>query len=169
MACKVASNVSVEELKRHYSYDPETGIISRRTTPDNRRVLAGDALGRVDGKGYIRISVLGKGYVRAHRLAWALHYGEWPDGILDHIDMDKTNNRISNLRRVSHTVNCLNAPVRTSNSSGVTGVSFRLRRGKWHARINIGGRKVNLGYYDTLEEAREARKRAEDQFIVGKD
>jgi len=96
---------------------------------------------------------------RAHHVAWALHYGEWPELQIDHINGDRADNRIVNLREVTRSENCRNTRLRSNNTSGVMGVS---RHGKrWRAYIHADGRIVHLGVFATVEEAKAARKAAE--------
>lgn len=90
----------------------------------------------------------------AHRLAWLLVYGEWPDGDLDHINGERDDNRIVNLRLATRAQNNMNARRPCSNTSGYKGASFC--RGKWDARIGIDGKDVYLGSFDTPEEAHAA-------------
>ena len=97
---------------------------------------------------------------RAHRIIWMLVHGEEPDDI-DHINGDRRDNRITNLRSVSRQENMRNASLRSNNKTGVAGVSRS--RGKWLAQIK-GGSKVCLGFFDTFEEAVAARKRAEREI-----
>jgi len=100
----------------------------------------------------------------AHRVVWAVAYGVWPVGQIDHIDGDKTNNRLSNLREVDAVVNCQNRPIHTLNTSGVTGVTFLKRKKLWYARITIAGERRSLGRYKLLGDAVAARKRAEIEY-----
>lgn len=112
------------------------------------RMAAGHLQGRIDYRAYL-----------AHRVAWAIFYGEWPKGEIDHINHDGADNRIENLRDVSHAENLRNQSLRQNNSSGVTGVA---RIGDvWYARIKQGGKLIHLGYFELFEDAVTARKDAE--------
>jgi hypothetical protein len=110
--------------------------------------------------GYYRTTILGVSHY-AHRLAWALHYGEWPDADIDHINGDPKDNRISNLRSVSHLENCRNISKPINNTSGVIGVSWSQDREKWTAYIDDGKGRIPLGRYVQFHEAVIARKAAE--------
>ena len=103
---------------------------------------------------------------KSHRVAWFLHHGVWPEGDIDHKDGDGLNNKIANLRDVPRQVNARNASISKNNSSGVNGVNFRKDNGKWVARGNmvVEGQFVReyLGQFDTLDEAKKARRDWED-------
>jgi hypothetical protein len=111
-------------------------------------------------KGYYQGTIFNAKF-RAHRVAWALYYGRWPERHLDHINGVRTDNRIENLREVERSENQRNQKRRTDNTSGATGVSWYVLQGKWVAEIYVDGKKKNLGYFDTYEEAISARKLAE--------
>lgn len=91
-----------------------------------------------------------------HRLVWLYHHGEWPDGQLDHIDRDKRNNRIENLRPATNAENLQN---RLPSKGGVT-LDKRKAMRPWRARIMVDGRCISLGYYDTRTEAEAEYRRA---------
>ncbi|WP_353511490.1 HNH endonuclease signature motif containing protein [Escherichia sp. 10290] len=95
----------------------------------------------------------------AHRLAWLYVYGEWPKQEIDHIDRNRRNNAISNLRDVSRVVNALNVGPRNSNA-GIKGVTFCQARNQWQAQINVSGKNITLGRFNTIDEAAIAYKAA---------
>ena len=151
--------VTIEHLRKRYSYNPETGEITRIATGKVVRSRTKD--GRVI---YRNIHTKGK-MIRQHRAAWALYYGEWPNGQIDHIDHDGQNNRISNLRVVDAIGNQRNQQLRETSQSGVIGVTWRKDKKKWKAQIRVpGGRQVFLGYHLTIEEAALARKTGEETY-----
>lgn len=96
----------------------------------------------------------------AHRVVWALVHDEWPGGFIDHIDGNPANNQPSNLRVVTNQENMRNASKRKDNTSGVPGVCWDQRRNKWYARIGNGTGAKFLGYFEKIEDAREARESA---------
>lgn len=145
--------VSVDELRKHLSYNPETGVITRIRKPRNTRWKAGETTGSPNNHGYIKVGVLRHKFT-AHRLAFALHYGRWPNGQIDHIDHDRANNKITNLREVTEMQNHQNAAKRSDNTSGYKGVSRVNRKIKtWQASIKSGGKQKFLGTFLTAEEA----------------
>jgi len=115
--------------------------------------------GRKNGSGHIQICISGVRYP-AHHIAWAMHYGDWPNKIIDHADGNPANNSISNLRMASISENCCNAKVYKNNSSGFKGV--HVENGKYVARIWKDKKAVYLGAFSTIEEAIAARKLAQE-------
>jgi len=113
----------------------------------------------------IRIRLCGSMYL-AHRIAWALHYGEWPKPNLqiDHINGDATDNRIINLRVVSNQENSKNSRMNKNNASGFSGVSWSKQSGKWKVRIHISGKETHIGSFQKIEDAVVARKMAEKKY-----
>lgn len=97
--------------------------------------------------------------ILAHRLAWALHFGRWPDQAIDHINGDRTDNRIANLRLATVAENTRNGKRRSTNTSGYKGVSLT-ENGQWRATIVAGGRQSYLGRFSTAEDAHAAYVKA---------
>ena len=136
------------------SYDPATGEFRWRVAPGGRGAQ-GSIAGTVDALGYVVIRHRGKGY-KAHRLAWLHHYGEWPATSLDHINRQKGDNRIANLRECDATLNATNVVAPLPRSiSGRRGVSWFAQYQKWKATIQYHGRKIFLGHFDDPAEAEE--------------
>lgn len=92
----------------------------------------------------------------AHRVAWAIHYGSWPDEQVDHINGVRDDNRIGNLRGATSSQNKCNAKRRSDNSSGFKGVYFDKRSGSWIARVQKDGKCKNIGSFGSAEEAHSA-------------
>ena len=113
--------------------------------------------------GYLRIGILGK-CMQFHRVIWAYHYGEWPSGQIDHINHDRADNRIENLRIVTHSENAKNMRKNAKNASGVMGVSWEKNRSKWQAKITVDRVQRHLGRFDRFEDAVAARRQAEKEF-----
>ena len=99
-----------------------------------------------------------------HRIVWCLNYGEWPQGQIDHIDGNPSNNSLINLRLATNQENCKNQKVRITNKSGVTGVRLHSNN-KYVAYIkNLFGDQEHLGYFFSLEKAIQARKQKEEEY-----
>lgn len=88
----------------------------------------------------------------AHRIIWFLHYGSDPPAFIDHIDRNKQNNKINNLREATQTQQNQNSCAKSNNKSGYKGVRKHVS-GKWHAYIKVDNKQISLKYYDTKEEA----------------
>jgi hypothetical protein len=153
-------SLSAERLKEVLAYDPVVG--SFRWKRAKGRVGAGQLAGATDTYGYRVIRVDGRLY-KAHRLAWLYEYGEWPCGILDHINRAPGDNRISNLREATQSENMHNA--NRQSKSGVPGVRWREERQRWVAQIRIGYRNYVLGSFTSKDAAIEARRNAEQTMF----
>lgn len=148
-----AFDFSAQQLREVLDYDPLTGWFKWRVRP-NRRIKVGDAAGSKACGGYVSVRVFGR-LKQAHRLAWLYTYGEWPNGQIDHIDGNRANNAIANLRDVSQSVNQQNRRrASRSNTHGFFGAS--LQGSRWKAQIMVNGQNIHLGYYDTPGLARAA-------------
>jgi len=112
--------------------------------------------------GYRDIKIEGKKY-RAHRLIWKYHYGKDPKEFIDHIDGNKTNNNIENLREATNQQNGFNKGPQKNNKLGIKGV--RKDRNKYRATIIINGKEKHLGMFFTIEEARLVREEAEKKLF----
>lgn len=113
---------------------------------------------------YPKARILGR-LTKAHHVVWIYHYGEWPKQHIDHINHDRTDIRLENLRLVTRKENSRNTSMSRRNKTGVTGVSWRKTNNKWYAQINSGiKQRVNLGYYDNIEDAIKARRDAEIRY-----
>lgn len=125
----------------------------------NARYAGKQAFTAKDRDGYFQGSFLGQ-RLRTHRVVWALTHGEWPD-VVDHIDGDRTNNRIGNLRNVSQGDNNRNVRMRSGNTSGRVGVCWIAARDRWKASIMRDGKPVTLGWFREFADAVAARELAE--------
>jgi hypothetical protein len=151
------------------AYEPETGVL-RWKVDRSPRVRAGDEAGNITGNGYRKL-VINKRVIFAHRIAWLLCHGKWPDGYVDHINGVRTDNRIANLRDVSHQANSQNMTrLPKSNKTGVLGVRKHVDksgRDRFIPFIKLRGNERKLGTYDTLEEAAAVRRAAAAEFYPG--
>ena len=118
--------------------------------------------GNSDEEGRSSIRLNGKLYLE-HRLIYLMSKGELPD-LIDHIDRDPSNNDIKNLREADKRINAINTGLPANNTSGIKGVSWHKAGGKWTAQIKDHGRKIHLGSYVLLEDAIEARLKAEEEL-----
>lgn len=143
-------DLSYERLKQALTYDETTGEFRWRIS--RQRYKAGSVAGNVAQHGYHRICIDGQS-MWSHRLAWLYVYGEHAKGPIDHIDGNRSNNAIANLRVATARQNQTNKPAK-NNSSGLRGVTRAW--GKWRAAIRINGRSAHLGVFDTPEEASAA-------------
>lgn len=160
-------NLTQDRLQQLLDYNPETGVFVWKVA-NGRRIHVGDVAGSPNPKGYLVIGVDCRIY-RAHRLAWFYVYGKWPEHYIDHINGQVNDNRIVNLRDVSHTVNGENqkdAPAH-NKSCGVLGVSREKNHRRWRAVIQTGKKQVHIGYFDTVEEAHNAYVLAKRNLHIG--
>jgi len=170
-----------ESLRRLIEYNPETGemfwkprtpdmfvdgvsIIRRGRTPEhscanwNSKNAGRAALAcREKRFGYLvgTIRQVRNSPLKAHRVAWAIVYGAWPEGVIDHINGDPSDNRIANLRDVTHAVNMRNSAPRSDNKSGYAGVRWCRRSQRWIATLNIGQFKTKAEAVAARDAARE--------------
>jgi hypothetical protein len=149
--------LTLERLKETLEYNPETGHFIRIKPRSSVRV--GDIAG-YKCNGYISIEIDRNPY-RAHRLAWFYTHGEWPAEHIDHINGDKMDNRLCNLREATRSQNMMNSKVQKSNTSGLKG-AYKRGRG-YVSTIRMGGEEVYLGFFKTPEEAHAAYCKAADE------
>lgn len=138
--------ITQDFLKKNFDYDHETGIFFRLGRKWKNQH------GFIDRDGYIRFRI-NKRLYGAHRMAWIYIYGVEPKSLIDHINGNKSDNRIVNLREATHSQNLHNAKRSSRNTSGVKGVSWVPQLGKWVGRIHFQYKKYVVGYFDDLESA----------------
>lgn len=158
-------------LRRLLSYDAHTGMLFWKPRDEfmfspgntssaavckvwNIRYANKEAFTASNKDGY-KVGAIGDKIYRAHRIAWAIHYGEWPIDMLDHINGDRSDNRIINLRNASNSDNQHNRKP-TLGASKLKGVSWDKSRKLWTAKIHFGGRTKNLGRFESEERAHQA-------------
>lgn len=149
--------LTCDDFRRILSYDQETGSIT--WVARNNRRKAGERAGRPSVRGCIVITLHKRSYY-AHRIAWLMVYGIWPDGIIDHINGDPADNRIANLRIASKAQNSHNRGRQKNNRSGFKGVCWHKRNKTWQASIVTCGKRKHLGRFDSAEEASAAYEAA---------
>lgn len=146
-------SLTVDQIRERLSYEPATGIF-RWLVPYRGKDIGKEA--GWEDHGYVRIELCRTTHA-AHRLAWLHTYGEWPIGQIDHINGIRSDNRIVNLRDVSHSINAQNQRSSHShNCTGILGVSFHKRDNRWVAGISVNGKRLHLGNFRTPEAASTA-------------
>jgi hypothetical protein len=152
-----------EDISEYLGYCPETGKLywKKQTSKQALRARVGAEAGCLDkASGYMNVRFRGERY-QVHRVAWKIFYGTLPANVdIDHRDLNKSNNKIENLRRASRSNNCMNTAIRSNSTSGYKGVSLRADMNKWRARITVGGKRRCIGYFETREQAHDAYSRA---------
>lgn len=151
-------------FKSILSYDEGTGKLYWKYRADmpafwNTRYVGKEA-GRINN-GYISIKINDESYY-AHRIIWCMKTGKMPTSLVDHINMDRKDNRFENLREASYSTNMMNMPKPLDNTSGFKGVNFNKVKNKWMARICVNVKRQHLGYFDCKAAAYFA-------YVVGAD
>ena len=147
---------TVERLREVLNYDPLTGIFTHRIGRKGRGTRAGAIAGRIRAyDGYCRIGLDGERYF-AHRLAWLYVTGKWPSSDIDHISGEKADNRFANLRLATGSENLANAPRPRHNTTGLKGVNWHGKAGRWRATIKKDRKPIHIGYFDSAIEAHAA-------------
>lgn len=145
--------MSVGDIRDLIDYNPETGVLTAKVNFSGRQ--AGSVIGSQTWQGYYAFSLFGKKCF-AHRLAWLLHYGEWPSQPIDHINGIKTDNSIRNIRLCSLSQNQFNKPTQKNNTTGVKGVYWNKRDKRYVASVQFNGKKYSAGHHKDIESAKEA-------------
>ena len=171
-----ASDITPELMRECIDYNPDTGEIRWKVRPLHHfaNLNAHSTWNaKYPGKlwvtskynGYVRAKISMK-WVRGHRAAWLVTHGEWPEHQLDHIDGDRSNNRLANLRQASMSTNCKNQGLQKRNKTGRIGVHFRPdgRVRPWLATIGSEGKIIHLGTFSTKDKAVKAREEAEVKY-----
>lgn len=146
--------IDATSLRRTFVYDAATGLFYRAGRYPHR------TSGRVNRDGYVTLKIQGRVYF-AHRLAWLYVYNEWPTGVIDHINRERDDNRICNLRDATSSQNNLNRTVNTTarGASGYKGVTILKRKNgtvRYQAVLSRDGDCVYLGLFDSAEDAAAA-------------
>jgi len=146
---KITHKLLLEKVE----YNAETGIFTWKRN--------GDVAGYPKSNGYMQVRIDGKYYL-LHRLAWMYVYGDFPEMDLDHINRVRSDNRLSNLRLATRTMNQQNRSLQRNNDSGVAGVVFNKQCKTWNARIKADNKLHHLGSFKNFDDAVIARKKAEE-------
>jgi hypothetical protein len=143
--------LSAERARELFVYDAERGVVIRRS---NGRVVGGR-----NRKGYLAVRIDRRHYY-VHRLIWLLVHGRYPAEVIDHINGQTDDNRLSNLRETTNRLNVASSKLSATNTSGLKGVSWHAGAGKWRATIRCGGKQVHLGFFEDKQMAAEAYRQA---------
>jgi hypothetical protein len=176
----IADIVPPQRLRELIDYDPQSGTLrwkprkmqdfnccetsrARVCNAWNRKYAGQEITSAMsDGRRTVHINLGVRQRTQAARVAWAIYHGEWPSGVIDHIDGDCTNDRIHNLREATQSQNNRNQRIGLRNTSGKVGVTFYKRTAKWRAWVSDNGKVVSLGYFDNFDDAVAARRSAEN-------
>lgn len=146
-----------EQLRKLVRYSPSVGVFEKligqgtKASPKRWKLL-----GKSNPENsYIYLMIHGKKYT-AHQLAWLYMHGEFPTHMIDHIDGDRTNNAILNLRQSTGSQNSANSQISKSSTSGIKGVTWSKAAKKWVARIVSNGKVAFNEYFEKIEDARSA-------------
>jgi len=150
--------ITQKRLHELLNYNEATGVFTRKTS--KKGSPAGAVVGSRENTGYLKMSIDGKIY-RAHRIAWIYFYGEIP-GVIDHIDGDRSNNAIQNLRNVDQKTNMENKRMFKRHLAGA-----HRCRDKWRTSITVDRKTVHIGVFDTAEQASAAYIDAKRKYHKG--
>ena len=151
---------SIDSLKLTFTYDSGQGFLLWNIERANKHV--GDRAGSLWKTGYRYVRYKGRVYLE-HRLIYAIVFGLWPDQV-DHVNMDKSDNRISNLRCASLSENNRNRTRQSNNTSGYKGVTWHKDTKLFHAKIMHNKKRISLGYFKDPADASIAYTNAAKEF-----
>lgn len=181
---KAKKKLEIEVVKQLVDYCPQSGLFTWRKRDEkfiqsrdasvkrkicknwNARYCEKPAFTTMSARGYFVSTILCQRFY-AHQIAWAIFNNEWPDEI-DHINGDRTDNRIENLRNVNHAENMKNLRRQKRNKTGAVGVWYDSARQSYQSYITVDKKRINLGRYKCLDDAIDARKKAEISFCFHK-
>ena len=149
----VSEELTAQKLRELLDYNPETGVFVRKIGVATTN--AGDVVGS-NVNGYLSVKIKNKPYY-LHRLAWLYVYGEFPSGEIDHINRNKKDNKIDNLRNVTRQQN-------TQNRTVTSGVFQTKNKRRWRARISVSNKTINIGTFETKELALAEYKKAKKLY-----
>ncbi len=160
------SGLTAERVRTIFHYEKSTGRLLWKALPhvSASSVKIGTEAGEAGNMGYRRVRLSGRAY-QTHRLIWLYVYGEWPEDQIDHIDGNKANNRIANLRMASNALNRANSKTHSNNVLGLKGVQLHKQSGKYRARIFVNGKHKSLGLHHKIEDAIAAYETAAKDYF----
>ena len=150
-----ANELPIERLHEVFLMSPDTGLVTWSASPA-RCVKIGSIVGVKRPTGHLFVQIDGK-TIALHRIVWAMYYGSWPNGMIDHINRNPKDNRICNLRLASKSQNAANiSKLYANNKTGRKGVSFHKLTNKYRASISFNGKWHHIGLFETPELAHNA-------------
>ncbi len=150
-----------ENIGEYFKYDPCTGSLTWKIKTIRRDV--GEVAGNISKNGYRQVGFNKKRF-KCHRICYFIYYKKQPL-IIDHINGDRSDNRIKNLRSCTNAQNIMNTGLRSHNTSGVTGVSLNKKLNKWVATIQLNRKEIHIGIFKDKKDAIKARKKAEVEYF----
>jgi hypothetical protein len=152
------SKLTQKDVQEFFNYDEKTGKLFWKSVHSwkNRHIInsrnANKEAGSLSNNGYLIVGLKQKLY-KVHRIIWLYVYGYCPENYIDHINRDKTDNRIENLREVSNQCNVRNSKLQRNNKSTIKGISWHKETCKWVVKIRLNGKNYYLGIYKDFYEA----------------
>lgn len=160
------NDLTAAQVRAALEYDHLSGVFRWRPKK-NRTDLSGRVAGAKKRDGYVMFQI-GKRHYSAHRIAWLHHFGVWPDGDIDHINGDRADNRIANLRDVTRTINAQNQRrAQRSNATGLLGAHVSPHGDGYVSTIKVNGEAIRLGKFTTPEQAHKAYIEAKRKWHPG--
>lgn len=153
--------LTVEKLREALNYNSETGVLTWKIKPC-RNIIIGTRAGTLKRDGYRYIRFDNIEYLE-HRLIWFGMTGKWPKNQIDHINLNKSDNRWINLREATVSQNGMNVSTKINNTTGHKGIN-KIKNGKFRARITINNREISLGCFNNVEDAIEEYKKAAKRY-----
>lgn len=154
------NDLTQERVRELFDYDSETGSLVRKVSRSSN-TKPGDAAGYKGNNGYLCVTIDGHHYL-VHRVIWMYVHGYFPEHYIDHINRDKCDNRLENLREATNKCNMRNSKLRSDNKTGITGIFLLKDRGKWLANIRVDNKTKFLGEFIDFTEAVAYRLAAEE-------
>jgi hypothetical protein len=155
----------VKYVRDNFHYDHETGVLSWAKRKQGRKI--GKPVGNLDKDGYLYLTLKkGSNLIKyaVHRLCFIHYHGYVPDVMVDHENLNKSDNRIINLREATNADNMRNVGKQAHNTSGIKGVSFHKHTNKWRANIKVNGKHIHLGVFECPAVASFAYQIAADKY-----
>jgi len=146
--------LTLDELRQDilFRFEYKDGELYRQNSKYKKKI--GHKVGKIDKEGYVVTFSNGKKYF-VHRLIFLMHHGSLPER-LDHIDGNRSNNKIENLRKADKYENQYNRKLAKNNTTGVKGVTWRKKEKRFLAICHVSGKRFELGYFKILEDAKKA-------------